>query len=87
MPVGVPAPADPAAQHPAAQLGWSLLEDGSVKVDDLGQTGVPGMFAAGDLARRPTMPLPGAQVVIAAAEGAVAAVAIDQTLFVRDLAG
>jgi hypothetical protein len=33
------------------------------------------------------MPLPGAQVVIAAAEGAVAAVAIDQTLFMGDLAG
>jgi thioredoxin reductase len=45
------------------------------------------VFAAGDMARRPTMPLPGGQVVIAAAEGAVAAVAIDQTLFVRDLAG
>jgi hypothetical protein len=36
-------------------------------------------------ARRPTMPFPGAQVVIAAAEGAVAALAIDQELFLEDL--
>jgi hypothetical protein len=39
------------------------------------------------MARRPTMPVPGAQVVIAAAEGAIAAVAIDQDLFMNDLAG
>jgi thioredoxin reductase len=69
------------------QLGCALLEDGSVSVGDLGQTSVPGVFAAGDMARRPTMPLPGAQVVIAAAEGAVAAVAIDQDLALADLAG
>jgi thioredoxin reductase len=68
------------------QLGCTLGEDGSVLVDDLGQTSVPGVFAAGDMARRPSMPVPGAQVVIAAAEGATAAVAIDQELFLRQLA-
>jgi hypothetical protein len=38
------------------------------------------------MARRPSMPVPGAQVVIAAAEGAIAAVAIDQTLFLQQVA-
>jgi thioredoxin reductase len=69
------------------QLGCVLLEDGSVSVGDFGQTNVPGVFAAGDMARRPTMPVPGAQVVIAAAEGAIAAIAIDQDLFLNNLAG
>jgi thioredoxin reductase len=69
------------------QLGCVLLEDGSVSVGDFGQTSVAGVFAAGDMARRPTMPVPGAQVVVAAAEGAVAAIAIDQDLVLNDLAG
>jgi len=68
------------------ELGCTTLEDDSVLVDDLGQTSVPGVFAAGDMARRPSMPLPGAQVVIAAAEGAIAAVAIDQQLLLQQLA-
>jgi thioredoxin reductase len=68
------------------RLGCTLLEDGSVMVDDLGQTSVPGVLATGDMARRPSMPVPGAQVVIAAAEGAIAAVAIDQALFLQQLA-
>jgi thioredoxin reductase len=69
-----------------SQLGCTLLEDGSVMVDDLGQTSVPGVLAAGDMARRSSMPVPGAQVVIAAAEGAIAAVAIDQVLSLQQLA-
>src|SRR6266536_1182932 len=68
------------------QLGCTLLEDDSVMVDDLGQTSVPGVFAVGDMARRPSMPVPGAQVIIAAAEGAIAAVAIDQMLLLQQLA-
>jgi thioredoxin reductase len=68
------------------QLGCTMGEDGSVMVDDLGQTSVPGVLAVGDMARRPSMPLPGAQVVIAAAEGAIAAVAIDQQLLLQQLA-
>jgi thioredoxin reductase len=67
------------------QLGCTLGEDGSVLVGDFGQTSVPGVFAAGDMARRPSMPVPGAQVVIAAAEGAITAVAIDQELFLQQL--
>ena len=67
-------------------LGLDRLEDGSIKVDDLGQTSVPGVFAAGDLARRPTMPLPGAQIAIAAAAGVIAAIALDQLLFMDEIA-
>jgi thioredoxin reductase len=67
-------------------LGCTLGEDGLVMVDDLGQTSVQGVLAIGDMARRPSMPVPGAQVVIAAAEGAIAAVAIDQTLLLQQLA-
>jgi thioredoxin reductase len=68
------------------QVECELLEDGSVMVDDLGQTSVPRVLAAGDMARRPSMPVPGAQVIIAAAEGAIAAVAIDQALALQELA-
>ena len=37
------------------------------------------------MARRPTMPVPGAMVIIAAAEGAITGVAIDQELFFQEL--
>jgi thioredoxin reductase len=70
-----------------ARLGCALLEDGAVAVDDLGRTRVPGVFAAGDLARRPSLPVATAQVVMAAAAGAIAAVAIDQGLLADDLQG
>jgi thioredoxin reductase len=68
-----------------ARLGCALLEDGTVAVDDLGRTSVPGVHAAGDLARRPSLPFATAQVVMAAAAGATAAVAIDQHLLADDL--
>jgi thioredoxin reductase len=68
-----------------ARLGCALLEDGTVGVDDLGRTSVPGVYAAGDLARRPSLPFATAQVVMAAAAGATAAVAIDQGLLTDDL--
>ncbi len=51
-----------------------------------GNSTVPGVFAIGDMARRPSMPLPGALVVIGAAEGAIAAVAIDQEFLFETLA-
>lgn len=62
------------------RLGCRILNDGAVEVNDVGQTRVPGVFAVGDMARRPSMPLSGSQVVIAAADGVVAAVIIDQEL-------
>ena len=67
------------------QLGCRCLDDGSVEVDDLGRTSVAGVYAAGDMARRTTMAVAGAMVVIAAAEGAVSGVAIDQELFFETL--
>ena len=63
----------------AIQLGCRILDDGAVEINDLGQTSVHGVYA-GDMARRPTMPEAGAQVVVAAAEGTIAAVVIDQEL-------
>jgi thioredoxin reductase len=64
----------------AAQLGCRMLDDGAVEINDLGQTSTPGVYAAGDMARRPALPLAGAQVILAAAEGTLAAVVIDQEL-------
>jgi thioredoxin reductase len=68
-----------------ARLGCALLEDGTVRVDDFGRTSVSGVYAAGDLARRPSLPFAIAQVPMAAAAGATAAVAIDQGLLADDL--
>lgn len=65
-------------------LGCELLDDGSVRVDDFGRTSVPGVSAAGDMARRPSMPRPFAAVVTAAASGTVAAAALDQDLVAAD---
>ncbi|RNL85999.1 NAD(P)/FAD-dependent oxidoreductase [Halostreptopolyspora alba] len=62
------------------RLGCTLQEDGTVQVDDYGQTGAPGVYAAGDMARKPSMPMPSAHVVNAASNGSMAGVAIDQEL-------
>ena len=53
------------------QLGCRILDDGAVEIKDLGQSSVPGVYAAGDMARRPAVPLSGAQVILAAAEGSL----------------
>ncbi len=68
----------------AAQLGCAVLDDGAIQVDELGQTTVPGVYSAGDMSRTPAMPSPAAQVVMAAAAGARAAVVIDQELLFAD---
>lgn len=72
----------PTRQHSdlAAQLGCNALEDGSIEVNDFGQTSVPGVFAAGDMARRPAMPFPAAQAIHAASAGGIAAVVADLEL-------
>src|SRR5690606_39808147 len=41
---------------------------------------VPGVFAAGDMARRSSLPGPAAAVIAAAASGTMAAAALDQDL-------
>lgn len=67
------------------RLGCALLEDGSVQVNDFGQTSVPGIYAAGDMARRPAFPFALAQIMFAAASGQLAAGAIDQELLLTDM--
>lgn len=69
----------------AARLGCAILDDGSVLVDQFQQTSVPGVWAAGDMARPESVPFPQAQLVAAASSGAVAAVALDQGLLAEEV--
>ena len=59
------------------RLGCALTRKGVVKTDHLGQTHVPGLYVAGDASRDVQF------VVVAAAEGAKAAVAINKSLQAR----
>lgn len=68
----------------AHTLGCAMLADNCVEVNEFGQTSVPGVSAAGDMARRTTVPVPLAAVVAAAASGTVAATIIDQDLIGAD---
>jgi thioredoxin reductase len=65
-------------QHPQSdiprQLGCEFTKKGAVKTDHLGKTCVPGLYVAGDASRDVQF------VVVAAAEGAKAAVAINKSL-------
>ncbi|MFK0294888.1 NAD(P)/FAD-dependent oxidoreductase [Streptomyces sp. NPDC090442] len=61
-------------------LGCEILDDDSVRVDNFARTSVRGVYAVGDMARRPEIPIATPQVAVAAAEGATAAVAIDTEL-------
>jgi thioredoxin reductase len=63
----------------AEHLGCELTDIGLVQVDALGLTTVPGLYAAGDLSLRRQ------QVVIAAADAAVAAMAINHELAWEEL--
>ena len=67
----------------AARLGCRLLDDGAVEVNEFGQTTRPGAYAVGDMARTAANPF-ATHIVTAAAEGAVAAVVIDQELLYND---
>jgi len=49
------------------------------------QTSVAGVYAAGDLAHSAGLPFPPAFVIVAAAQGAIAGVAIDRDLLNTDL--
>lgn len=64
----------------AEQLGLRMLESGSVEIDDFGRTSAPGVFAAGDLAHRASLPGPMASVLLSAAAGQLAAVGVIQSL-------
>ncbi|WP_148046343.1 NAD(P)/FAD-dependent oxidoreductase [Halostreptopolyspora alba] len=66
-------------------LGCRVLDDTCIEVDEHGQTSVPGVYAAGDLARRPSMPAAATYVVAAAAEGTLAALSIDRDMMLADI--
>jgi thioredoxin reductase len=73
------------ARSPLAEgLGCGLLGDGSVAVDDLGRTSTSGVYAAGDHARRASLPMAVASVVAAMAAGQLAAASLDQELLSED---
>ncbi len=66
----------------ADQLGLHMLPSGSIEIDDFGRTSLAGVFAAGDLAHRASLPGPMASVLLAAAAGQLAAVGVIQSLMV-----
>jgi len=68
----------------AAQLDLDMLESGCIEIDEFGRTSRPGVFAAGDLAHRATLPGPMASVLLAAAAGQLAAVGIIQSLLAAE---
>ena len=59
----------------AEQLGLELNPSGCVRIDERGGTTVPGVYAAGDMAHVPALPMPMASVVASAAAGAMAGAA------------
>ena len=71
-------------QHPqsdiAVRLGCALTRHGTVKTGTLSDTNVPGVFVAGDASRDAQF------VVVAAAEGVKAAIAINKALQHQELA-
>ncbi|WP_086666169.1 NAD(P)/FAD-dependent oxidoreductase [Lentzea kentuckyensis] len=65
----------------AAALGCEVLPDGCVQVNPMQQTTVPGVYAAGDTARLAELVGPTPFVITAAADGAKAAIWLEQDLF------
>ncbi len=63
----------------ASRLGCELDEKGAVKTGDYETTGIPGLFVAGDASRAVQL------AIVAAAEGAQAAFAINTALIKEDL--
>jgi thioredoxin reductase len=64
----------------AAQLDLTMLPSGAIEIDDFGRTSRPGVWAAGDLAHRASLPGAMASVLAAASAGQLAAAAIVQEL-------
>jgi thioredoxin reductase len=77
----------PTRQHSALaeQLGCEILPDGTIRVNEMQQTTVPGVAAAGDMAKLPALPDATTLVVLGAADGVRAAVWMDAELFRSDL--
>jgi thioredoxin reductase len=59
----------------ADQLGLVTLASGCVEVDATGRTSLPGVYAAGDGAHTADLPMPMSSVLVAAANGQLAAAA------------
>ncbi|MFI7446032.1 NAD(P)/FAD-dependent oxidoreductase [Nonomuraea sp. NPDC049714] len=70
----------------AGKLGCRTFPDATVEIDEFGRTSEEGVYAAGDMARRATLPMPLAAVIAAAAGGTVAGGMIDQDLLSEDFA-
>ncbi len=60
----------------AEQLELELNPSGGIRVDPMGRTSLPGVYAAGDSAHASAFPLPPAAVLTAAAAGLVAATGV-----------
>lgn len=75
-----PAPTKPSTAL-AVQLGCALYDDGGVQVDEFQRTTVPGVFAAGDIARQPAITRAATLVAVGAGAGVEAAVWMEQDLF------
>ncbi|REE95067.1 NAD(P)/FAD-dependent oxidoreductase [Thermomonospora umbrina] len=77
----------PTRQHstPAAELGCEIQDDGTVRVNELQETTVPGVAAVGDTAKLPAVPDAVTLVSLGAADGVRAAVWMESDLFRADL--
>lgn len=71
----------------AAQLGCALYDDGGVQVDEFQRTTVPGVYAAGDIARQPAIAKAATLIAVGAGAGVEAAVWMEQDLFVAGFTG
>ena len=69
----------------AEQLGARMLPSGCVEIDVMGQTSVPGLFAAGDMAHAATLPGPMASLAAATSAGQLAAAGAVRALIAREL--
>jgi thioredoxin reductase len=64
----------------AAQLGLAMQDSGAVRIDPMGRTSVPGVYAAGDMAHTDAYPGPLAALAAAISAGQAAAVGIVHAL-------
>src|SRR5690606_13692359 len=71
----------------AHQLGLELLPSGCVRIDALGQTSHPRVFAGGDLAHVAELPMPMASVLGSAAAGLTAGASAVRVLAAGEVAG
>jgi thioredoxin reductase len=78
------APAWAQAAPFAEQLDLDRSPMGAILVDAFGRTSRPGVYAAGDIAQSPGMPMPMASVLAAAAGGQLAAASCDRELAAAD---